>query len=229
MRNVSVIIPCFGEESLLHKCLEALEANTEASEGNLETLLVMNGVDWDAKADAVIHNPTNKGFAVANNQASNIAHGEILCLLNMDTEVQPGWLPPLLAAFDDPEVAMCGPRIIHPDGSLQTASGIRTWHGGGSAGGEELKIDGPTCDADGVTAACMLIRNDVYCRFGGLCDQYKNGYEDVDLCLTVREAGLRVRFIAESTIIHHESASGPERWAHSGANVALMNQRWGNR
>ena len=89
------------------------------------------------------------------------AKGDILVLLNYDAEVQPGWLLPLVQALSDSTVAMAGPRIHHPDGSLQT-SGISTFHGGGSAGGQELKDDGPSRDVDGVTGACMAVRKDAY-------------------------------------------------------------------
>ena len=230
MIDVSIIIPVFGDEKYLMACLNALESNLGTPGGNLaEVICVDNATGYDIKVDAVIHNSTNLGFAKACNEGANVAHGQYLFFLNVDTEVQPGWLEPLVAAMSDEAVAMCGPRIVHPDGSLQTASGIRTWHGDGCAGGEELKIDGPSCDADGVTGAAMMIRRDVFWAAGGFCDLYDLGYEDVDLCLTVREMGWRVRFVAESTIVHHESATGPERWRSAHANVALMNQRWGNR
>ncbi len=227
--NASVVIPVFGAEDLLTNCLRAIWTTTDTSQGNLEIVLVDNGTGYEMFADTVIRNPENLGYAVACNQGAKAATADILVMLNVDTEVQPGWLPPLLAAFDDPEVAMAGPRIIHPDGSLQTASGIRTWHGGGGAGGEEMKIDGPSCDADGVTGACMVVRKNVYDILGGMCELYWAGNEDVDLCLTVREAGHRIRYVAESCITHIEGASGAARWVRVHENVALLNQRWGSR
>ena len=221
----SVVIPAWGEENLLVDCLSALERNTEA----IETIVVDNGMGWDIHADQVIRNTENQGYAKACNAGAALAKSNTLIMLNMDTEVQPGWLPPLLAALDDSGVAMSGPRIIRPDGSLQTSGGIRTWHGNGSAGGEELKTEGPSCDTDGVTGACMCIRKDVWDAHGGFCEAYWCAYEDVDFCLTIAEAGWRARYVAESTIVHHEGASGAARWVGAGAAVALMNQRWGNR
>lgn len=221
---VSVIIPVFGPEHFLRACLNALEVNTEGH----ETILIDNAMGFEMTADAVIRNPLNLGFAKACNEGAHIAHGEYLLFLNVDTEVQPGWLEPLVKAMEDPEVAMCGPRIIHPDGSLQT-SGVRTWHGGGSAGGEELKDDSPSRDVDGVTGACMMVRTDVFKQLGMFDTGFYNGYDDVDICLQVREAGYRIRYINESTIVHHESATGPERWAKVHENVAYMNSKWGTR
>lgn len=226
---VSVVIPCWGDRIHLDKCLEALRSHTNPLETPYEIICIDNGMNWDIDADVVIRNPANRCFSIACNQGSAVAGAEYLCLLNMDAFVQPGWLPPLLAEMDEPSVAACGPKIVHPDGSLQTAGGIRTFHGSGSAGGEELKIDGPSCDADGVTAACMLVRKSVYDELGGMYEGYWAGAEDVDFCLTVREAGHRIRYCASSLVQHVEGASGQARWVRVHENVALLNQRWAHR
>lgn len=221
----SIIIPAFGDPALLLQCLAALDHHTDG----IEVIVVDNGMGWDIDADVVIRNPENLCYAVACNQGAAVARSDILAMVNMDVTVHSGWLPPLIAAFDDPEIAMAGPRIVHPDGSLQTASGIRTWHGNGSAGGEELKIDGPSCDADGVTGACMIVRKDVYQKLGGMHEAFWAGNDDVDLCLTLRGAGHRIRYVAESTVTHIEGASGAARWVRVHENVALLNQRWAHR
>lgn len=225
--TVSIVIPVFGPEHFLTACLSAISNNTPDI---YELILVDNATGYDMvnapNLQALVRNTENQGFAKACNAGAKCARSEILCFLNVDTEVQPGWLEPLVAALDDTEIAMVGPKIIHPNGSIQT-TGIRTWHGTGQAGGEEIKADLPSRDVDGVTGACMVVRKEVYSSCGGFCDQYWLGYEDVDLCLTVSEAGHRIHYIAESQIIHHESATGPERWSKTHENVALMNQRWG--
>jgi GT2 family glycosyltransferase len=179
---------------------------------------------------AVFRNETNIGYAAANNQGAKAATTDVLLLLNCDAiPDRLDWLSELMTAFDDPDVAAAGPKLVHPDGSVQT-TGIRTWHGNGSAGGEERKDEHPTEDVDGVTGACMAIRKTVFDSVGGLCDLYWQGYEDVDLCLTLREAGHRIRYVSSSVVKHWESATDPVlRWAHAGENVTLMNQRWGNR
>jgi O-antigen biosynthesis protein len=179
-------------------------------------------------ADIVIRNEENLGYAVACNQGAEAASSDVLCMLNMDTEVQRGWLPPLLDAFDESDVAIVGPRILHPAGDLQTA-GIFTFHGNGSAWGQEIKEDLSTRDVDGVTGACLLIRKDIYNACGGMNEIFWCGNEDVALCLSVREAGHRIRYIRESVIHHIEGASGSARWVRVHENVALLNQLWGNR
>lgn len=223
--TISVIIPAFGPQHLLDACLASLANDGEAH----EIIVVDNGTGYPVPDDVVvIRNPTNLGYAVANNQGAELAAGDILCLLNEDTEVPSGWLTPLVAAFDDNEVAIVGPRLVHPDGSVQT-TGLELWHGNGSAGGRERKDEHPTEDVDGVTGACMLIRADIYRQMGGLDTRFRQGYEDVALCLAVREAGWRIRYVDTVTIVHHEGGSGSARWLHAQANVDLMTSLWGDR
>ena len=207
---VSIVIPVYGAESLLTSCLAALDANTSPSRGILwDVVAIDNATGYDINAETVIRNPENLGFGTACNQGADAATGDLICFLNVDTEVQSGWLTPLISALDDPEVAVAGPRIIHPDGTLQTAGGIRTWHGNGGAGGEELKNDGPSCDADGVTGACLLIRKDVFNAVGQFDTRFINGYEDVALCLAVREAGWRIRLRVG---VNHRSPRVSHAW-----------------
>ena len=197
-----------------------------------ELVLVDNGTGHpieERPERIIIRNAENTGFARASNAGARAATAPILIMLNVDTQPQPGWIRPLLAAFDDPTVAMAGPRLTYPDGRVQCA-GIRTWHGHGSAGGENRHDEHPTnSDEDGVTGACMAIRRSVFESLGGFDENFWNGYEDVDLCLAVKEAGHRVAYIAESTVRHHESVSGPERWTAAPQNVAYMNAKWGAR
>ena len=227
--SVSIVVPLFGPEHFFTACMRAIDENTD---GHYGVIVVDNGTGYDMDCvpnpQAIVRNGVNQGFAVACNQGARCSTSSTLLFLNVDTEVQPNWLPPLIAAFDDPGVAMAGPRIVHPAGDLQTA-GIRTWHGIGHAGGEEIKQDLPTRDVDGVTGACMAIRRDVFNEFGGFDTAFYNGYDDVDLCLSLSEKGYRIRYVAESQIVHHESATGSERWARAAQNVQIMNDKWGHR
>ena len=197
-----------------------------------EIALVDNGTGHyieDRPERIIIRNSKNTGFARASNAGAAATSAPILVMLNVDAKPQQGWIEPLLDVFDDPNVAMAGPKLIYPDGRTQCA-GIRTWHGGGNAGGENRHDDhASNSDEDGVTGACMAIRRSVFDALGGFDTAYWNGYEDVDLCLAVKEAGHRIAYVAESIVVHHESVSGSERWRAAHQNVALMNEKWGTR
>lgn len=226
--TVSIVVPVWGPPELTDRCLESLVWSCS----NYKLVLVDNTNSYDIKTthnlDAVYRNPENIGFSRAINQGVKGCKTDIIVMLNCDATGTLDWLDNLMAVFADPDIAIAGPRIVHPDGVLQTA-GVKVWHGNGNAGGEEIKQELPTRDVDCVTGACMAVRRDVFNALGGLCEEYWLGYEDVDFCLTAREAGYRIRYVAESTVQHLESATGPERWSRSSDNVVLMNQRWGNR
>ena len=222
----SIVVPIWGPPELTDACLESLSWSCS----DAAVILVDNtGVYQPQHAPAMIfRNKENEGFAKACNRGAKAANTDITVFFNCDATGTFDWLSDLLETFNDPAVMMAGPKIVHPAGDLQT-SGIRTWHGLGSAGGEEIKQDLPTRDVDGVTGACMAVRTDVFLGFGGFDEGFCNGYEDVDMCLQFREAAYRIRYVAESTVIHHESGTGPERWDHVYENIALMNTKWGAR
>ena len=166
---------------------------------------------------------------MASNQGASCSKGEFLVMLNVDTEVQPGWLPPLLAAFNDPIVAMAGPHH-HPPRRLSANvrySRLARCRECRRRGAQGRRADR---DVDGVTGACMVIRHSVFDALGRFDTRFVNGYEDVSMCLSVREAGHRIRYVSESLVMHHESAAGGEdRWRHVDHNIQTMNEIWGNR
>lgn len=238
--RASVIIPVFNKVEFTKACLEALAKNTPedlyeviivdnaSSDGTKEFLRTLQG---DVR---VITNDENLGFAKACNQGAAIASGEYLVFLNNDTLPQPGWLEALLRVVDnEPDVAVVGAKLLFPDGTIQHA-------GVAIAEGAPYPItvmhmyyrydaDAPEVneqrDCQAVTGACLLIRPDVYREIGGFCEEYRNGYEDVDLCFKVRERGYRIVYSPESVLYHFESVT-PGRHKHEKDNIRLLHEKW---
>jgi GT2 family glycosyltransferase len=86
-----------------------------------------------------------------------------------------------------------------------------------------------------VTGACMMVRRQVWNTVGGLAEAYEGfGFEDVDFCLTAREAGFLVWYEPSARATHEESAtsfnSGPRyREARRQADVVtaeIFRRRW---
>lgn len=218
---VSVVVPCFNRWDLTARCL--------ATVGPVgELVLVDNGSTDDTRfagpavADVVVRNRTNRGFAKGCNQGFGAASGDVVVFLNNDTEPEPGWLDGLVGAFDDPRVVIAGCRIVAPDGTVDHAGvhvdftrppGMEAWHA----------TEGPTRDVEAVTGAVMAVRGS---WFTGFHEGFWNGYEDVDCCLAATSMGWKVRYVAESTVMHRVSQSGPERWSKVAENVALLRARW---
>ena len=240
----SVIIPVYNRADLTAACLAALMAHTADVDHEIvvvdnassdETPAVLAGLSGDVK---VIRNDVNLGFSVACNQGARAAASDRLVFLNNDTEVWPGWLPPLMQSLDEDGVVAAGSLLLFPDGTVQHAGVVIAERVGDPT---PLPMHLPYQVAPNhplaqrqrevvvVTGACMAIERTAFFSVGGFDEAYWNGFEDVDLCFQLRAAGGRIRYEPASIVTHHESASGPERFTRTDANTALLVERWTGR
>ena len=220
-----MVIPHYGRYELLQGCLAALWKNTALE---IEVVVVDNGTGHEIDADVVVRNPENLGFAKAANQGAAAAGGDILVHLNNDTEVHEGWLEPLVDHLEA-GAGIVGSLLLHPDGNVQHA-GIRLYRNTrGELTAENRKQHYAGGEVEAVTGACMAIRRDVFFRLGGFDEGFRNGYEDVSLCLDARQAGWSVVYEPASVVTHQETASGPVRLAALRENIARLQQLWAAR
>lgn len=242
--SCSIIIPAFNRVDLTTQCLRALIANS--AETDYEVVIVDN-----ASSDAtpqlcaslggqatVIRNDINLGFAKACNQGARAATSDVLVFLNTDTEPHPGWLPPAIAALDDPSVGAVGMKLLFPDGTVQHAGVVvveQDGHPEISARHLPYKVPADDVlantrrDVSVATAAAVVFRRAAFDEAGGFDEGYWNGYEDVDLCLQLGVNGWRIVYEPASVVTHHESASGPERFSKWDENVERLIDRWAGR
>ncbi len=243
--NASIVIPAFNRVDLTAQCLRALIANTH--DVTYEVIIVDNA-STDATPElcaslggnaTVIRNDENRGFAVACNQGAAAATSDRIVFLNTDTEPFPNWLPPLIAALDDrPDVGAVGMKLLFPDRTIQHAGVVLLeLPEYPTLGAQHLPYKVPEDDAlanqardvSVATAACLMVRRDAFDGVGGFDEGFWNGYEDVDLCLKLTEAGWRIFYEPASVLIHHESSSGPERFRCSEENIARLQEKWAGR
>ena len=133
-----------------------------------------------------------------NNFAVARTSGEVVCLLNDDTEVISGnWLSEMVSHLGQPRVGAVGAKLFYGDGRIQHAGAILGIHG--VAGHPHRNFDRLNPGYYGqcrlahrmsaVTAACMVLRRDAWDEIGGFDEQsLPNVLNDVDLCLRLREA-----------------------------------------
>ena len=235
----SIIIPVWNKCELTYQCLTALPDAT--SETSYEVILVDNGSTDDTARllDAlsgdvqVIRNRENLGFARACNQGAKSARGRYLVFLNNDTIPQQGWLKALVDEVEShDDVAVVGSKLLYPDGTIQHA-GVgfsRVWftpyhlYRGFN---QHAEVVNRRREFQAVTAACMLMRREVFEKLDGFDEGYKNGFEDVDLCLRVRELGGRIIYQPKSVLYHLESQT-TGRKAHDQDNAKRLQERWGH-
>jgi GT2 family glycosyltransferase len=186
--------------------------------------------------------PGEFNYSRLNNLGVAAAAGTYIVLLNNDTEVTDGqWLTELLSHAARPEVGAVGARLWYPDGTLQHGGvlvgigGVATHAHTGLRKGElgYFARAGLTQNFASVTAACMVMRREVYLRAGGFDEQHLPvTFNDVDFCLRVRRLGLRIVWTPHAELTHHESASrGYEdtraKQQRVIGEVAFMRERWG--
>lgn len=219
---VSAIIVLYNSAEFIGPCLGALAASEYP---DLEVIMVDNHsedrsvvVAREAAEKAGIRSALvsrlsrNSGFAAANNRGAELARGEILLLLNPDTEVYPDTIGEFVRACALPDVGIVGCKVYYPDGrTIQHAGGyIRdnglTMHYGVDEQ-DTGQYDEPA-DVAYVTGAAFAVRRRVFFEAGGLDEGYFPAYfEETDLCLKVRRMGCRVLYHPGPRVIHHESVT----------------------
>lgn len=247
---VSVIVPSRDNAGLLRACVDGVLAGTRYRA--LEVLIVDNGSTDEAALAflarvardprvRVLRHPAPFNFAELNNLAAREARGELLCLLNDDTEViDPGWLEELVRQAVRPEVGAVGAKLVYADGSIQHA-GITLGIGGTAGHGHRLQRAGDPgyfhrADiahfVSAVTAACLVVSRRKYLAVGGMDEAaFAVAFNDVDLCLKLERAGWHTLYQPAAVLVHHESksrrrAADPARAAAFRLECAALEQRW---
>tara|TARA_B100000686_G_scaffold25432_1_gene24578 strand:+ start:1914 stop:3554 length:1641 start_codon:yes stop_codon:yes gene_type:complete len=248
---VSILIPTRDQGRMLKKCLESLYEKTRYS--NFEIVLVDHETS-ESKALKVIEEfelqenfevvsfSGDFNFAAMINGAAEVANGDVFVLLNNDTEIfDAGWLKELVAQVSRPEIGIAGALLLFGDGTIQHA-GIHPGIGGLMGHGHK-HLSGDSSgyfnrlkavhEVAAVTGACLAIEKTTWFDLNGLDEEnLAVAYNDVDLCLKVRQKNLKVIFTPFSKLFHHESVSrgidnAPERNARLQSEIQVMKERWG--
>ncbi|WP_446905044.1 glycosyltransferase [Aeromonas veronii] len=245
---VSIIIPTRDRADLLGMCLDSLLAKTTYP--NYEVIIVDNGSTEAATQQLFAHQPKNKvkiirddtpfNYSRLNNLAVQHSEGEVICLMNNDIEIlTPDWIEEMLSFSCQPDIGCVGARLWYPDGRLQHG-GVILGIGGiaghsfkylpkGRAGYFSRAVLHQSMSA--VTAACLMIRRDVWEQVNGLDENLMVAFNDVDFCLRVRKLGYRNVWTPYAEMNHHESASRghettPEKQARFLGEIQFMKERW---
>lgn len=225
---LSVVIPTHDTRELTLRCLDSLVA---APAPAAEVILV-DDASSDGTAEAVrerhpavtvLRNPTARRFTRAANLGLGKARGEILLLLNSDTEVTPGSLARLVEVFArQPRLGVAGAQLHYPDGSPQWSGGREptvAWFFALSSGlpallerlplyrlAKPLDVDRPQPVA-WVTGAAMAIRRAAWEAAGPLDEGFRFYAQDLDFCLRARQTGWLTEVRPELRVLHHHGAT----------------------
>ena len=220
---VSVIIPNKDEKETLQTCLESLKKNT--SYQNFEIIIIENNSTTgeifkyykELSRDQQIHLlrwGKEFNYSAINNFGVAHARGEYLLFLNNDVKsIEPDWMEEMLGVCQRPEVGGVGAKLIYPDNTIQHAGCVIGM--GGIAG--QMFVDMPADrtgylhkasllqDMSAVTAACLMMKKEVFEQAGGFTEELAVAFNDVDLCLKVRKNNHLIVYDPYAKLYHMES------------------------
>lgn len=254
--RVSIIIPTKDHVEVLQHCIQSILEKTAYD--NYEILIIDNQSQepqtWDYYASLqersnirilMYEGPFN--FSAINNYG--VAHAEsfYILFLNNDTKVISGeWLPSMLEHAQRFDVGAVGVKLLYPNNLIQHAGIILGIEGDfahmGIAGHSHKYISNRLPgyffrphvigNYSAVTAACLMMRKDVFIEVGGFDENLALAYNDVDLCLKIRQKGYHIVYTPYAILNHHESYSrGPEKTPEKKArffqDTLWVRNRWG--
>ncbi len=248
---ISIIIPNKNQMETLKKCIksiidkstykfyEIIIIENNSSDENIfefyEILKKYNNIriiEWNK--------PFN--YSSINNHSIQFAKGEILLFLNNDIEIiNPDWLERMLEHILREEIGIVGAKLYYPDDTIQHAGAIigiynTVAHSHGYYYNKDsygymgrLKI---IQNLSAVTGACLMIRKEVFEEINGFDEDFAFAYNDIDLCLRIREKGYLILWTPYAELYHYESKSTQsEKITHSGKKrtkreIELFREKW---
>lgn len=181
-------------------------------------------------------------YSAINNFGVRHAKGAIIGLVNNDIEViNPDWLTEMVSHCMRPEIGCVGAKLYYSNDTIQHGGVILGIGGVAGHSHKQYPRHHPgyfsrlllTQNLSAVTAACLLIRKNIYEEVAGLDEENLHvGFNDVDFCLKVREAGYRNLWTPYAELYHYESISrgaedSPEKLARFAREVNFMKSKWG--
>lgn len=224
--RVTIVVVTYNSADVLGDCLASIELHADG-----HRTIVVDNASSDASLELAQASPFvtpvraegNEGFSKANNRALRLVETEFALILNPDARLTASTIPQLLAAADrSPGAVALGPKTVHADGRPQVSFGpdltprsehrqsklVKGVKAGESGALEAWRIaTQEECDVDWISGSCMLLRMSAARAAGFFDERYFLYEEDADLCLRLRRAGGRVRFVPQAVVLHELGTS----------------------
>lgn len=242
----SLVLPVYNGLEFTEPFLETLFAVTP---NELFELIIIDNASTDGTGEflrsvnrsiELISNDQNVGFGRACNQGAAAAVGEYLVFMNNDMLPEHAWLENLTGIYEiEDNVGIAGSKLVYPDDTIQHA-GIEFHYR--IMDGKALpwpyhifrgleRTNPQVCsvqDHSAVTGAGLCIPRELFHEAGGFNEKYFLYFEDLDLCMSVRNLGKRVVFCPTSVLIHYEGQTGTQETIdeYNIASSRIFYDRW---
>lgn len=249
---ISVIIPTRDGHQLLDNCLKSLYNKTSYS--NYEIIIADNGSIEEETFELfnrwqsilghkfrVIRLDMPFNYSKINNLAVQEARGELLLLLNNDTEViTPDWMKKMAGQAVRKSIGAVGAKLLYPDNTIQHSGCILGIGGVASHSHKYIHVLDPgyfgrlliTANYAAVTGACLMIKKDLYEQVGGFDEELAVAFNDVDFCIRLLEEGYYNVSLGNVLFYHYEHKSrgdedSPVKLRRFLLEIDTMKKRWG--
>ena len=237
--KISILISVKDQLVITKKCIHCLR---DTLEGSIDfEVLIANDASTDGTANYLdslpngfraFHREKSCGFAKNNNWLAREAKGEFLLFLNNDAFVRGDWLITMLQVFELKEkVGFVGNvQKLYKSNRFDHMGVVFSPYGNPRHYGQGFftnSFKGEIKKWSAVTAACSLIRRELFLEHGGFNEEYLNGCEDVDLCLRLNRAGYS-HYVAHSSVIDHVKGATTGRKDRNEQNFELLMNKFGD-
>lgn len=247
---VSIIIPNYNHVDELSRCIDSIFEKTTyknfeiiivENNSNEETFKYYESLEKYKNVKVVVYNPVDGfNYSAINNYGAKFAKGEHYILLNNDVEIiTPNWIEEMLMYSQRKDIGAVGAMLYYPDDTIQHAGiamGVLTLaghsfkhHPRGTAG--YFGRAGFQQNVSAITFACAMMPAEVFEEVNGLDESFKVAFNDIDMCMRIREAGYLIAFTPFAELYHYESVSRgldekPEKRARFVSEVERFQKRW---
>ena len=249
---VSIIIANKDHKDDLKKCIDSVLIKSTYK--NYEIIIVENNSteketfeyyqELESRFTAKVvtwTSPEGKfNYSAINNLGVKEASGDYVILLNNDTEViSPDWIQEMLMFAQRPDIGAVGAKLYYPDNTIQHAGvgiGLLTLAGHyfknfhkNDPGYMGRLIYAHNVSA--VTAACVMLPRKVWDEINGLDESFEVAFNDIDMCMRIRQKGYLIVFTPFCELYHYESKSrgldsAPEKRERFVGEVRRFQERW---
>lgn len=251
---ISVIILTFNESEYVCRCIEMVKKSR--GDFSREIIVIDNGSNDNTDVllrkrypeVQLISNHKNLGVARARNQGLRLANGDYMVFLDADSEVRSNTLSSLLSYMEfHSNVAVAGPKLLYPDGTLQYSCrmfpSLLTFICRGLGVSDEHQFlrkhmmvafnHQAQQTVDWVLGACQMIRRSALKDIGILDEHYFFGYEDIDFCYRAQQKSWMVAYVPSAIAVHHYQRRSARRglfnllkWQHSKSALRFFIKRF---
>ncbi|AKM78722.1 MAG: Glycosyl transferase group 2 family protein [Candidatus Wolfebacteria bacterium GW2011_GWC2_46_275] len=219
MKDVAIQIVNYNTKKYLIDCIDGVFSDLRGTDLRYEVLVLDNASNddlgdlHDRYGDKVLvsQSEKNKGFGGGHNDLAGRSNAPFLLIINPDIQfVEPKTIERLMASMRTGEnCAVIGPKLVMGNGIVQEwdhgeLRGLRAWVAN-RIGSSYWKERDRASDVAWVSGAFFLIRRDIFEQVGGFDENFFLYKEEEDLCLRIRQKGMRIKYDPAIRVIHYGS------------------------